>query len=510
MPLAANAGRGAEVVGAWLLTYAVHSTVLLLGVWWIVSRRALGWSPAAQHTLWRAGMLAGFVTATVQQALPWRPLAGSMEVADGARRAVAAVQVTQRAGSGQTRPGWLREPVAGPIAIPAGGASLPAGDSLLVGPRQRLVVIEADVEADAGEQGAALVREIALRSSLQGGASAGTRLAPGIGPLERLSDEVVRVVVVGLTPAAFGVVVWLLVATGLLVHLTVQRHRLRALLSDRRPSHGTPASLALRYLSRLAGVRDEVVLSTSDRLQAPAAVSGQEIVLPARALRDLTLAEQEGVIAHELAHVVRRDTRWLRVALGVERLAWFQPLNRVARRQMQLSAEFAADAWAVQVTRQPLRLAQALARVAEWLAPGATSTAHLAPGADGSPLVQRVRRLTTNAPETSRHGPRVALAAVVLASAAALVVLPRVSFEPAAAPLVRRTATFNLQLASQRESPRRVHLGAAPPSNETRTGIRFVRVHKESLPWTHAPGLPDTVGAPKHSRVMVISARAAS
>ncbi|MBK6308925.1 MAG: hypothetical protein IPF47_25600 [Gemmatimonadetes bacterium] len=79
LPLAGMVGRGSNAVGAWLLTYAVHSSVLLLAAWWLVSRRRLRWSPTAQHAIWSVAMVAGFVTASVQVASPRPSVGGALQ-----------------------------------------------------------------------------------------------------------------------------------------------------------------------------------------------------------------------------------------------------------------------------------------------------------------------------------------------------------------------------------------------------------------------------------------------
>jgi beta-lactamase regulating signal transducer with metallopeptidase domain len=366
LPLAGMVARGSNAVGAWLLTYAVHSSVLLLAAWWLVSRRRLRWSPTAQHAIWSVAMVAGFVTAGVQVASPRPSVGGALQLAGMGKGTVAAVQVTRRSTDAPwpTVSAGARSLVEPPFARPvAGPASAPAS---------------------------------------------------------------IQMMVFTISRATIAVGLWGVVALALLAHLAVARRRLRLTLDSRRAATDSLAAGALRHLVSRAGIRRRVYLATSDALQAPAAISSDEIVLPSRALHELTLAQQEGVLAHELAHLVRRDTRWLRVALWIERLAWFQPLNRIARRQMQLSAEFAADAWAVRLTRQPITLAQALARVAGWLTTDSRSTAAFVAGADGSPLVERVRRLTAPVPERDGLGGRVAHGAVLLASLCALALLPRV------------------------------------------------------------------------------------
>src|SRR5437870_8938748 len=58
---------------AWLLTYLIHSTVLL-GVAWLVTRRGR-LEPAASDLLWKVALLAGLVTGTIQSRLELSTLA---------------------------------------------------------------------------------------------------------------------------------------------------------------------------------------------------------------------------------------------------------------------------------------------------------------------------------------------------------------------------------------------------------------------------------------------------
>ncbi len=444
---AGSATRAANVVGAWLLTYAVHSTVLLLAAWGLVSVRRLRWSPAAQHAIWSSALVAGVVTATVQVASPMPTVGGALQLAEAGRHTVAAVQVTQRANGAP-----LAQRLAGiaPFDLPAGTA---------------------------------------LR-------------------MPSASQASFRLMVFTITRAMIGVAVWGVVALALLAHLALARRRLHHLLATRADASDSLAAAALRHLAERAGVRRPIALSTSDALPAPAAISSHEIVLPTRALHTLTLAEQEGVLAHELAHVVRRDTGWWRLARWIERLAWFQPLNRVARREMQLSAEFAADAWAVRVTRQPITLAQALARVASWLtadpSPAARTSAAFAPGADGSPLVERVRRLTTPTPPRDGLGGGAARSAMLVAASCALALLPRVDVAPLRKAEFARDERFELRLAGN-ERNRRHPLPPLPAQPMLKPGIRILRFSDSTIRLLPASASDSIVRLPGRARVIVLA-----
>lgn len=427
LPVAAILGRGAELVGAWLLTYAVHSTVLIAAAWLLVARSHFRWSPAARHALWSGALVAGFITATLQLASPWAPIGGALQL-PGVQRALAAVQVLQHG---------VAEPVMG-----AGG----------------------------------------------------------------VHEASTRIVVVGISATSLAVAAWAVVVLALGARLLLAHRRLDRALAGRRAADGSLAAGALRYVCTLGGVHRAVSLSTSDALAAPAAIAGDEIVLPTRALRELSLAEQEGVLAHELAHVLRRDTLWLRLAAIIEAVAWFQPLNRIARRQMQLSAEFAADAWAVGVTREPLRLAKALARVAGWVAPGGASHAALAPGADGSPLVERVRRLTMPRRERDGLGGHMARGAMLAVAVLALALLPRIDIGAVAGKGIARAERFELEVARAGD-PRAAPHQAAPTAV---TMTRLVRLGTGDAPRLPASWLEASNDSARVPRRLVLLRRVAS
>jgi beta-lactamase regulating signal transducer with metallopeptidase domain len=75
-------------------------------------------------------------------------------------------------------------------------------------------------------------------------------------------------------------------------------------------------------------------------------------------LLELEPEEQDSMLAHEVAHLVRRDPQWLVLARAVEMVFFFQPLNRLARRRIQEVAEYLCDDWAVARTRRPVMLAK--------------------------------------------------------------------------------------------------------------------------------------------------------
>src|SRR5579863_7011770 len=83
---------------AWLLTYAIHSTVLL-ALAWLVSRRAPA-SPAARDFIWKVALVGGIVTSSLQLELGVRPNGSVALSAAAAQVAPSDAPLTSREPSG--------------------------------------------------------------------------------------------------------------------------------------------------------------------------------------------------------------------------------------------------------------------------------------------------------------------------------------------------------------------------------------------------------------------------
>src|SRR5687768_10948754 len=68
----------AGAVLAWLATYAVHSTLLLGGVW-LLTRRVVR-SDSWRDVLWKAALVGGIFTATTHLLAEWTPPAGRFDL----------------------------------------------------------------------------------------------------------------------------------------------------------------------------------------------------------------------------------------------------------------------------------------------------------------------------------------------------------------------------------------------------------------------------------------------
>ena len=201
-----------------------------------------------------------------------------------------------------------------------------------------------------------------------------------------------------LDATALAVRLWLSLAALLLLGYLLRRMLLARRIAHRRPVMTHPLAELLRALSSEAGIRRPIRLTVSPRLASPIALGSSEIAVPEAALTELDADQQRGMLAHELAHLERRDPAWLLLIALIERIAFFQPLNRLARLRIQESAEYLCDEWAVRSTGSGVFLAKCLAKVAEWMdtRPSAVPLAGMAE--ERSHLVARVRRLLDGDP----------------------------------------------------------------------------------------------------------------
>ncbi|HEX6313444.1 MAG TPA: M56 family metallopeptidase, partial [Gemmatimonadaceae bacterium] len=220
---------------------------------------------------------------------------------------------------------------------------------------------------------------------------------------------------------------WLAIAGCLLAWFHLARARFLRGIGPRTSAGHTLAGRSLRYLARESGIERTVRLTRCEGLTSPVALGWDEICLPARALAELDPIRMESILAHELAHLVRRDTWWLTLARVIEVIFFFQPLNIVARRRMQEAAEFASDAWASSRVARPLDLAHCLARVAEWsIAAPRFPVPAMAEGPDRRAVfVRRVQRLTTGRVIMERTPGRALRLAAVMSVVALVLLAPR-------------------------------------------------------------------------------------
>ena len=357
----------AAAVLSWLLTYAVHSTILL------AAAAVAAWRFADRHEwvdlIWKAALIGPLVTASLQLDPMTVPLGGRWAVPSATE---SSGQITAPAPAAVDETRITRSTTAAPVTPP---------------------VVDHVAEFDKA------VPTAEGRSTVAG---AMVRRWPSI-----------------------AAVAWLLIAIVAVVRYGVRLRGVYRALGSGLPVTAANVIDTLDALQTSANQRRSIRLTTSPICPVPLALAGRRIVLPDRFLRELDSEQQRAALAHELAHLARRDPEW-RIAVEIlERALFFQPLNRLARVRLCDAAEFLCDEWAVQHTQSPLAMARCLSAVASWWSPADELPAGVSAMArSDSAMVRRVTRIL-NEPARIARRPHLLWLAIPVALVA--VAAPRVT-----------------------------------------------------------------------------------
>jgi len=371
---------------AWICTYLVHST-LLLSLAWAVARRPGKLSLPLRERVWKLAVAGGFLTATLQLGLGLEPpvlhFALQTEVATTGERPLAPNPPTaaahEEALAHPARPTPSDRPSVQPSTGPVSRAPAPR-------------VLPPTAEAPQAQDEVALVQQAArlpilVDLSLRAGLELCAQL-PASFPqpaTEPAADPAIEPEVPAMAPEAPGpaalasavlsrwpwiaLLIWSLSALACALLFALGLRRLKRDLSGRAELTSGAAYEELQRLSLRAGVLRRVRLFVAPRIAAPLSMGWfrPAVCLPPRALCELEDDEREAMLAHEVAHLARRDPAWLFGLWIAETVCFFQPLNRLARRELGATFELAADTWAARATGQRLALASCLARIASWV-----------------------------------------------------------------------------------------------------------------------------------------------
>ena len=366
-------------LAGWLLSVALHGGLLLAAAKLI--DRIARLAPATREWMWRSALFGGVLTASLQALMPASP------------------------------PTWhLALPVSTTASVlePALSGSASADATVL-----------------ATTPSPSLADTANLGNETPNAVSASKAAIPE-NPVARPASAIATVL--PSLPAAV-LVLWL---SGALLAFARLRNRfvdLRRALARAKPMT-PPAHADLAALARRAGVRMPALYTLPD-IASPFAF-GRRILVPEWAA-SLDPRQWQAMLAHELAHVARRDPQW-RLAIECWRAGfWFLPFAGFAQRRLDELAELACDAFAARQTGDAHAVAECLAACAERHFDNRIYALMPAMAARGSALIQRIDRLLEGTAMSTTQPGFLLRAATAAALTACAFGLPSVGFlSPAA------------------------------------------------------------------------------
>lgn len=210
------------------------------------------------------------------------------------------------------------------------------------------------------------------------------------------------------------------------------------------------------------GLRKNVVLTESRTLPVPIAIGSREICLPSNLLETADKTDFEPIIAHELAHLRRRDPQRQQFARILALAFWWQPLNRTIVKKLAAVAELRADALCATVV-VPVRIARTLVQFAQ-----SVQTVRMTgmPAFPSGLLDERVSALLSERRDPSSRMLRVAMSTAL--ALAVLCVAPRFAVLTAQLPVVFQPlivkASLNTPAAATALAEKRTRLFREPKS----------------------------------------------
>jgi len=171
------------------------------------------------------------------------------------------------------------------------------------------------------------------------------------------------------------------------------------------------------------------------------------VILPV-SWRSWSREKLEAVLAHEMAHVTRRDPLVAFLACLNRAVFWFHPLAWWLDRKLAVTAEHACDETAARAVAEPRRYAEILLEMAETVRAHRGRIAWQGVGVDGGVLQGRIDRVLRGATSAQMSRMRKATALLACGSAILLVVACR---QAATAPPLKPDPEVARRMADQDE-----------------------------------------------------------
>ena len=167
-------------------------------------------------------------------------------------------------------------------------------------------------------------------------------------------------------------------------------------------------------LSRILGIARVPQLAESEGIVSPLVygIIQSEICVPRGLLKELPYSERIALLAHETAHIVRRDPLWRVVYRILRAVFFFNPLLVRSLHSLELIAEFLCDQMAAACIGNNIGLARCILQFAQHSKGGHSMSPFTSALSSTSSIGQRIHRLLRQ-PETNPNR-NTALAGVYL------------------------------------------------------------------------------------------------
>jgi beta-lactamase regulating signal transducer with metallopeptidase domain len=143
--------------------------------------------------------------------------------------------------------------------------------------------------------------------------------------------------------------IWASVVAAGLVYLLAGYTRVMREVCGMPLAQSPPLERSAQELASSAGIVAPC-LRTGFGLSSPLVAPGGVICIPAWMLEHYQSKRLHAALAHEIRHLQRHDNAWRLAGRIAALVGWLQPLNRLALKRLDESAELACDAWAADTT----------------------------------------------------------------------------------------------------------------------------------------------------------------
>lgn len=213
------------------------------------------------------------------------------------------------------------------------------------------------------------------------------------------------------------VISWLIGAFSLTGVRTFKMLQLNQFLSSRKQIKSKQVIDILHRLMKELNIQKPVMLSEINSIQSPIVFGAREIVLPHDFAKQYDELQVEAALAHELGHIIRKDSLWRKILMFFNSIFFFQPLNKILFNKINQLAEQRSDQFAELSTGNSRALAEALLITAKNNLTSSQNQWVPAMKSNKSQLLTRVEALlssTDNRTQTSTVGLCLTFALLVL------------------------------------------------------------------------------------------------